>query len=173
MLSWNPDEFMINKKPTVPLLVQAFFNYDSSRAFNDSFAHQSPSFWLAIWDGGLSLQDSLAWGYTRLQLIDALATSSINLALNYREEPDKAAAYDYALTTISTIPQTRMTCDASSNEDYGPCHATIILQYPTFQRDVTTIEARMQWQDIAEAVGSWLSLFQIISWVSSGLGFAP
>lgn len=26
MLSWNLDEFMINTKPTVPLLVQAFFN---------------------------------------------------------------------------------------------------------------------------------------------------
>lgn len=119
---------------------------DSSKALNDSFSYQSPSLWLAIWDGGLSLQDSLAYGYTRLQLIDALATSSINLALNYREEPEKTSAYDYALTTMSTIPQTKMTCDTSSDENYGPCHATIILQYPTFQRDIITIEARMQWQ---------------------------
>ncbi|KAF3012199.1 hypothetical protein E8E14_008432 [Neopestalotiopsis sp. 37M] len=145
MLSWTPDKYMINKTPTVSLLLQAFFKYDSEKAFKDSFSHLSPSLWLAIWDSGLSLQESLEYGYTRLQLIDALGASSISLGLRYREEPKKTSAYDYELT-LSTVPATNMTCDTSSDEYYGPCHITIILQYPTFQRDHETYEPKMEGQ---------------------------
>lgn len=171
MLTWTPAKYMINKTPTVPLLLQAFFNYNSDKAFEDSFSHPSPSLWLAVWDANLSLQESLEYGYTRLKPFNALGESSISLGLRYREEPKKTSAYDYEFTP-STIPETKMTCDTSSDENYDPCHATINLQYPSFQRDVITIEAKMRWQDVAEAVGSWLSLFQVSSWMLSGLGWA-
>lgn len=169
MLAWNPNEFMINVSPTTPLVVQVFFNCElpnfhitwpseqrvneadksdpdnSEKAYNDSFSKLSPSVWLAIWDANLSLEESLEYGHTRLQLIDALAMSSISLGLNYKETPTKKPAYDYELSTITTIPQTGMTCDLSSDAYYGACHITVLVQYPNFGRDVTTIEQSMQW----------------------------
>ncbi|KAH8655367.1 hypothetical protein BX600DRAFT_515196 [Xylariales sp. PMI_506] len=169
MLSWNPSQYMINVSPTTPLLVQVFFNYNSDAAFTDSFTPLSPSLWLAIWDAQLSLEESLQYGYTQLQLIDDLAMSSINLGLSYKEEPPKKPAYDYELSAISTVPQASMTCDVSSDKYLGACHMTVLIQYPTFHREVTSIERMMQWTDVAAAVGSWISVFQIIGWVVSGL----
>lgn len=82
MLAWSASEHSINSLPTTPILAQAFFKFDSGKAFNDSFAHASPSLWLAVWDTALSLQESLEYGYTRLQLLDAAATSSVSLSLS-------------------------------------------------------------------------------------------
>jgi hypothetical protein len=77
---------------------------------------------------------------------DAVAMCSINIGLNFKESPSKKSACDYTLSTIATIPTTDMTCDVSSDENYGPSHITLLIQYPTFEREVTTIEASMQWQ---------------------------
>ncbi|KAK8031844.1 hypothetical protein PG990_001578 [Apiospora arundinis] len=166
MLAWNADEHMINSRPTTPILAQAFFNFDSAKAFGDSFAHESPSLWLAVWDTALSLQESLEYGYTRLQLIDAAATSSVSLGLNRKELPGRKPAYDYQISAITTVRQTDLTCDPS-NENYGACRVTLLVQYPSFNRDIMTHKKAMNQWDIAAAVGSWLSLFQILSWLLS------
>ncbi|KAK8092468.1 uncharacterized protein PG998_014953 [Apiospora kogelbergensis] len=155
-LRWNADEHMVNSRPTTPILAQAFFNFDSGKSYNDSFAHHSPSLWLAVWDRDLSLQESLEYGYTQLQLIDAAATSSINLNLNRKELPDKKPAYDHQTFTVTTVRQTDLTCDPS-NENYGPCHITLLIQYPSFNRDTMTLKPRMDRTDVAEAIGAWLS----------------
>ncbi|KAK6849487.1 hypothetical protein PG995_013320 [Apiospora arundinis] len=137
MLAWNANEHMVNSRPTTPILAQAFFNFNSEKAFNDSFGHDSPSLWLAVWDTAISLQESLEYGYTRLQLIDAAATSSVSLDLIRKELPDRKPAYDYRISAITTVRQTDLTCDLGKDY-YGPCRTTVLVQYPNFNRDVIT-----------------------------------
>lgn len=82
---------------------------------------------LAVWDPNLSLEQSLEYGYTRLQLMDALAMSSISISLRYQTAPGRSD-YPYGFPTIATVAQTVMTCDVSSSSYYGPCHITILVQ---------------------------------------------
>ncbi|KAK8091847.1 hypothetical protein PG997_002208 [Apiospora hydei] len=145
MLAWNANEHMVNSRPTTPILAQAFFKFNSEKAFRDSFAHSSPSLWLAVWDTALSLQESLEYGYTRLQLIDAAATSSVSLGLNRKELPGRKPAYDYQLSAITTVRQRDLTCDLSDGYS-GPCRVTLLVQYPSFNRDIMTHKQGMdQW----------------------------
>ncbi|KAK6833577.1 hypothetical protein PG987_008271 [Apiospora arundinis] len=167
MLAWNANEHMVNSRPTTPILTQAFFNckqtpleyhqlgrrtnpipypsVNSQKSFNDSFGHDSPSLWLAVWDTAISLQESLEYGYTRLQLIDAAATSSVSLDLIRKELPDRKPAYDYRISAITTVGQTNLPCDLDKDY-YGPCRTTVLVQYPNFNRDVITHKKGMdQW----------------------------
>ncbi|KAK7913813.1 hypothetical protein PG985_011516 [Apiospora marii] len=143
LLAWNADTHMVNSRPTTPILAQAFFTFDSAKSYHDSFAHTSPSLWLAIWDTALSLQESLEYGYTRLQLIDAAATSSVNLGLFRKELPGRKPAYDYRISAITTVRETGLTCDPS-DENYGPCRVTVLIQYSDFHRDIMTQKQGME-----------------------------
>lgn len=80
--------------------------------------------------------------------------------------PGRKPAYDYQLSAITTVRQTELTCDTSKIY-YGPCRITLLIQYPNFDRDVMTVKKGMNQWDVAAAVGSWLSLFQILSWLLS------
>lgn len=119
---------------------------NTTRAFGDSFQAFSPSLWLAIWDPMLSLEESLEYGYTRLQLIDASSMVSISLDLRRMEMPSRQAAYEYQLTSISSVPANRLTCDLGNpSEYYGPCHVTLLIQFPTFEREVVSVQHEMVW----------------------------
>ncbi|KAK7986918.1 hypothetical protein PG988_001906 [Apiospora saccharicola] len=143
MLAWNADEYMVNSRPNTPIQAQAFFNFDSQKAFNDSFGHEFPSLWLAVWDTALSLQESLEYGYTRLQLVDAAAILSLNLGLVRQELLGRKPAYDYKVEITPSGRQMQLTCDRS-DENYGPCRITLLIQYPNFHRDVMTHKTGME-----------------------------
>ncbi|KAG6365603.1 hypothetical protein INS49_007214 [Diaporthe citri] len=144
-LAWITTESMVNVIPTTPVLAQAFFKYNTTRAFGDSFQSFSPSLWLAIWDPMLSLEESLEYGYTRLQLIDASSMVSISLDLRRMEMAGKQPAYEYQLTSISSVPSKRLTCDLDNPSEpyYGPCHVTLLIQFPTFEREVVSVQREM------------------------------
>lgn len=116
---------------------------DSQKTFNDSFGHEFPSLWLAVWDTALSLRESLEYGYTRLQLLDAAATSSLNLGLVRQELPGRKPAYDYKVDVVTSGRQMQLTCDRS-DENYGPCRITLLVQYPNFHRDIMTHKKGME-----------------------------
>lgn len=92
----------------------------------------------------LSLEESLEYGYTRLQLIDASSMLSISLDLRRMELLDRKDAYEYRLTSISSVPSSRLTCDLSSSY-YGPCHVTLLIQFPTFEREIISMQREMDW----------------------------
>ncbi|ORY69077.1 uncharacterized protein BCR38DRAFT_508557 [Pseudomassariella vexata] len=166
-LSLYASQYTVCVQPTTTILTQAFFSYDSYKAKTDSFITLLSSIWLAIYDTTLTLEEALEGGYSRLNLINAYAMTSVNLVLNYRQAPGKAPAYDYYEFTISSVPANDLTCDASGNF-YGDCHISLILQFSTFERQISRLRYEMSWTDVAAAAASWLSLFQIVSWILSG-----
>lgn len=95
----------------------------------------------------LSLEESLEYGYTRLQLIDASSMLSISLDLRRMEMTGRQAAYEYQLTSISSVPSKKLTCDLANPSEpyYGPCHVTLLIQFPTFEREVVSVQRKMVW----------------------------
>ncbi|KAI0830953.1 hypothetical protein F5Y06DRAFT_290631 [Hypoxylon sp. FL0890] len=156
--------------PTTLMLAQAFLWYDSSKAINDSSRLLSPSLSVAVYDPTLTLEQALENDYTRPILVNANGMIEVNLGLNYRQVRGKPPAYDYDLS-MSTIPSLDMRCDIGSDTraPTGPCFISLWLQFPTFERQVSTQSYAMSWSDVVASAGSWLSLFQIVSWIVSGL----
>ncbi|KAI0901157.1 hypothetical protein F4806DRAFT_183142 [Annulohypoxylon nitens] len=167
-------EALLCTVPTKLMLAQAFLWYDSSKALNDSSRLLSPSLSIAVYDPTLSLRQALENDYTRPILVNANGMVAVNLGLNYRQTRGKAPAYDYDVS-LSTIPAVDMLCDRGSDTtpSTGPCFLSLWLQFPTFERQVSTQGYAMEWPDVVASAGSWLSLFQIISWILSGLALNP
>ncbi|KAI1214344.1 uncharacterized protein F4807DRAFT_455984 [Annulohypoxylon truncatum] len=163
-------EALLCTVPTTLMLAQAFLWYDSSKAINDSSRLLSPSLWLAVYDPTLSLSEALENDYTRPILVNANGMVEVNLGLNYRQVRGRAPAYDYDIS-LSTIPALDMLCNIGSDSEPAtePCFLSLWLQFPTFERQVSTQGYAMSWVDVVASAGSWLSLFQIISWILSGL----
>ncbi|KAI1135791.1 hypothetical protein F5Y05DRAFT_421172 [Hypoxylon sp. FL0543] len=169
-LSLVSSEALLCTKPTTLMLAQAFLWYDSSKAINDSSRLLSPSLWVAVYDPTLTFEQALENDYTRLILVNANGMIAVNLGLNYRQVRGKRPAYDYDLS-LSTVPALDMRCDIGSDTraPTGPCFISLWLQFPTFERQVSTQSYATSWSDVVGSAGSWLSLFQIISWIVSGL----
>ncbi|KAI1410001.1 hypothetical protein F5Y13DRAFT_202628 [Hypoxylon sp. FL1857] len=163
-------EALLCTVPTTLMLAQAFLWYDSSKAINDSSRLLSPSLSVAVYDPTLTLEEALENDYTRPILVNANGMIAVNLGLNYRQVRGKPPAYDYDLS-LSTVPSLDMRCDNGSDTraSTGPCFISLWLQFPTFERQVSTQSYAMSWSDVVASAGSWLSLFQIISWIISGL----
>ncbi|KAI1760625.1 hypothetical protein GGR53DRAFT_525937 [Hypoxylon sp. FL1150] len=145
--------------PTTIMLVQAFFWYDSSKAINDSSRLLSPSFWLAVYDPTLTFAEALENDYTRLTLVNANGEVTVNMVLNYRQVRGKRPAYDYNLV-VSTVPAMDRHCDIGSETDpaYMQCFISLWLQFPTFERQVSTQSYAISWADVVASAGSWMSL---------------
>ncbi|KAH9996985.1 hypothetical protein F4779DRAFT_606637 [Xylariaceae sp. FL0662B] len=169
-LSLIASEDMVCTVPNTLMLAQAFLWYDSSKASDDSSRRLSPSLWVAIHDPTLTVKEALENDSTRPMIINANGMIAINLGLNYRQIRGKSPAYDYDIS-ISSIPTMDMTCDNGSDTkpSYQPCFVSLWLQFPTFERQVSTQGFSMGWVDVVASAGSWFSLFQIISWIVSGL----
>lgn len=60
-----------------------------------------------------------------------------------QELPGRKPAYDYKVEIVTSGRQMRLTCDPSE-ENYGPCHVTVLIQYPNFQRDIVTHKQGME-----------------------------
>lgn len=71
---------------------------------------------------------------------------AINLELNYRQARGKPPAYDYDLS-FSTVPAMDRLCDIGSDTDPAtePCFISLWLQFPTFERQVSTRSYAMSW----------------------------
>ncbi|KFZ07272.1 hypothetical protein V501_06615 [Pseudogymnoascus sp. VKM F-4519 (FW-2642)] len=143
---------------------------DSSKALSDSSMLLSPSLWIAIYDPTLDLTSALQNGYTRMVLINANGLTAINLGLNRRQAPNTSPAYDYKLS-VSTIPAAGVNCAATSTGSTAPCHISLFLQFPSFDRQNSRLGVEMKWEEVVAAAGSWFSLFQIAGWIFSGLAF--
>ncbi|OBT53607.1 hypothetical protein VE04_05157 [Pseudogymnoascus sp. 24MN13] len=176
-LTLTSNSSMMSKVPTTQMIAQAFFNcksyqnpHDSSKALSDSSMLLSPSLWIAIYDPTLDLASALENGYTRMVLINANGVTAINLGLNRRQAPNTSPAYDYKLS-VSTIPAARVNCGATSTGSTAPCHISLFLQFPSFDRQNSRLGVEMKWEEVVAAAGSWFSLFQIAGWIFSGLAF--
>ncbi|KAI4251489.1 MAG: hypothetical protein LQ352_004817, partial [Teloschistes flavicans] len=110
----------------------------------DSKATQSPSLWLAIYDPQLDLTDALKMGYTRMILIAANGDNAINLGLRYRQAPNQPPAYDYEVS-LSSNQDLDIVCDTSPGKYVHPCHVTLFIQIPTFERKVVMQSPVMRW----------------------------
>lgn len=155
------------------MLLQAFYWFNASQAWLDSSWHLNPSLWLSIWDPTLTLQEALEKGYTRLVLINANGMSSITLGLRSRQAIGGAPAYDYQLS-VSTTPAQDLVCDVSGTigSPSGPCHITLLLQFPTFERQISRLMPVMGWVDVISSAGSFYAVVQLLSWIVSGMVFA-
>lgn len=99
-----------------------------------------------MYDPTLSLRQALENDYTRPILVNANGMVAVNLGLNYRQARGKAPAYDYDVS-LSTIPAVDMLCDVGSDTtpSTGPCFLSLWLQFPTFERQVSTQGYAMEW----------------------------
>ncbi|KAK0639562.1 hypothetical protein B0T16DRAFT_518489 [Cercophora newfieldiana] len=161
-LKFQASEDMMSASPTVQVIAQTFFSYDSKKANQDSSRTLSPSLYIAVHDPTLTVEEALANGYTRMVLINANGMVAINLGLESREALGHAPANDYQLT-ISTVPSMTMECDASA-----ACFLTLIFQFPSFERQVLRQDVKLKWADVASLAGSWFALFQVAGWILSG-----
>ncbi|KAK2051312.1 hypothetical protein LY76DRAFT_528814 [Colletotrichum caudatum] len=172
MLQLQPTESAVSKELGQALMVQAFFSYDTEKALKDRGSLLEPSLRLAIWDPHLTLAEALERGLTRLVLINANALTSLNLYVESRQtSPGSSLALDYARSDISSIPSRSLLCDTGNNkEQYRDlCEVTLHLQYVTFDLVVSSYRRVMEWPDMVAVAGSWISLFQILAWILSGL----
>lgn len=62
------------------------------------------------------------------------------------EMDDREAAYEYQLSSISSVPSKTLTCDLGDpGSYYGPCHVTLLIQFPTFEREIISVKREMVW----------------------------
>jgi hypothetical protein len=124
-------------------------------------------------------------------LINANAITSINLALQYRyssvplpslppnssNPPSnstttaaatyQAGAYDYTLS-LSSSPTLGLVCNTAQNDSH-PCHSSLYIIFPSFERTVVKSMRKMDWVDVAASAGAYYSFVQFLSWILSGL----
>jgi hypothetical protein len=118
---------------------------NSTRAKGDSSQTLNPSLYLAIYDSDLGMLEALEKGYTRMILINAIGVTGINLGLKYRQAIDSEPAYDYDLS-MSTVPSMELACDTSSKASSSyPCHASLFIQIPTFDRKIVHQSRSLTW----------------------------
>ncbi|OBT77156.1 hypothetical protein VF21_05058 [Pseudogymnoascus sp. 05NY08] len=117
---------------------------DSSKALNDSSMLLMPSLWIAIYDPTLNLTSALENGYTRMVLINANGMTAINLGINRRQAPNTSPAYDYQLF-VSIIPAVSVDCGVTSTGNTAPCHISLFLQFPSFDRQNSQLGVEMEW----------------------------
>jgi hypothetical protein len=100
---------------------------------------------IAVYDPILGMQKAFDLGYTRMNLVNANGIVSVNIGLQVRDEGNGISAYDYSLSLMST-PATDLVCDTSSAETYKwPCHVSLFVQIPNFDRSIITTEKSMNW----------------------------
>lgn len=78
-------------------------------------------------------------------LVNANGVTAINLGLHRRQAPNTSPAYDYQLF-ISTIPAADVNCDFSSTGSTAPCHISLFLQFPSFDRQNSWLGVAMTWE---------------------------
>ncbi|KAE8446992.1 hypothetical protein EG329_011474 [Mollisiaceae sp. DMI_Dod_QoI] len=162
----SPPWFLCNT-PTYLLSLQTFFNslLDSSTT--------NPTLSIAAYDPTLGMQKAFETGYTRMSLINANGIVAVNLGLLYRHNGDGTAAYDYNLS-LSSSPNQGIVCDTTSNSTYQyPCHTSLFIQVPSFDRTTLTTQKAMGWTDVIASAGSFFSITQFIAWFLSGQAFLP
>ncbi|KAF2138606.1 uncharacterized protein K452DRAFT_89052 [Aplosporella prunicola CBS 121167] len=171
-LEFSAPPSLISQSPTTIMILQSFFWYNSTQAFFDSSQNLQPSIWVAIYDRKFTLKQALEKGYTRMILINANGMTAINLGLEYRQALNEEPAYDYSLS-ISTIPAQDLVCDVSSRKQTasGPCHTSLFLQIPTFDRRISLQSYAMKWTDMIGSAGAYFSFVQLLSWILSGAAF--
>ena len=127
-----------------------------------SSQEQAPSLYMAVYDPSFGMMDALQRGYSRMVLIGANGDSSINIGLQYRQDMGHTPAYDYSMFPhvtcaydklslifsialgVSTVPNMNLVCNTASNDSY-PCHITLFLQMPSFDRTIVTENAMISW----------------------------
>ena len=110
---------------------------NTTQANRDSSLNLNPSLYLVVHDPSLSLTDALDMGYTRMTLFNANGMTNVDLTLQYREKLGGAGFYDYRLNP-STVTARDLVCDLGSSDPSTayPCHTSLFLGFPTFQRSV-------------------------------------
>ncbi|KAK0622619.1 hypothetical protein B0T14DRAFT_150695 [Immersiella caudata] len=161
-LKFRASEDMVSASPTISMMAQTFFRYDTKKALADSSRVLSPSLFIAVHDPTLTVEESLQNGYTRMVLINANGVVAINLGLERREALGHAPAYDYQLT-ISTIPSTTLECETTAT-----CFLTLVFQFPSFERQVLRQDVKLKLPEVASLAGAWFALFQLAGWILSG-----
>lgn len=78
-------------------------------------------------------------------LVNANGVTAINLGLHRRQAPNTSPAYDYKLF-VSTIPATDTNCDFASTGSTAPCHISLFLQFPSFDRQNSWLGVAMAWE---------------------------
>jgi len=163
---FDSPSWLIDQTPTYTLLLQTFFDYNATKALDES-STTNPSLMIAVYDPILGMQKAFDLGYTRMYLVNANGIVAVNIGLQVRDEGNGISAYDYSLSLIST-PATDLVCDTSSAETYKwPCHMSLFVQIPNFDRSIITTEKTMTWMDVASAAGGYFSFLQFLSWIIS------
>lgn len=80
-----------------------------------------------------------------MNLVNANGILAVNIGLHVRDDGNGITAYDYQLSLVSS-PAIDLVCDMSSPGDYKyPCHLTLFIQIPNFQRTITVTKSAMTW----------------------------
>ncbi|KAK4450974.1 hypothetical protein QBC34DRAFT_296205 [Podospora aff. communis PSN243] len=161
-LKFQASEAMISTSPTLSMLAQTFFSYNTKKALADASRILSPSLFIAVHDPTLTVEEALRNGYTRMVLINANGVVAINLGIEHREALSHAPAYDFQLT-ISTIPSTTLECETTA-----ACFLTLVFQFPSFERQVLKQDMKLKSPEVASLAGAWFALFQLAGWILSG-----
>ncbi|KAE9378470.1 hypothetical protein N431DRAFT_554654 [Stipitochalara longipes BDJ] len=167
---FDSPSWLLCNTPTYMLMLQTFFNYNVTQALQDS-GSSTPSLLLAVYDPELGMQRAFEEGYTRMKLINANGIVAVNVGLNMRQAPDQAPANDYTID-ISPTQDSDLTCDTSTTLSFQyPCHVSLFITIPNFERTITLRQKQMGWLDVAASAGAYLSFVQFVSWVISGQAF--
>jgi hypothetical protein len=151
----------------------------------------NPSLLIAVYDPTLGLQEAFETGYTRMNLINANGIVAVNIGLQVHQGLDGNSAYDYTLG-LSSSPARDLVCDTSSATTYKyPCHLSLFVQIPNFDRTIISTMKVMEWlvsselspfikgtltvtpQDVAASAGAYFSFVQFVSWIVSAQAFIP
>jgi hypothetical protein len=163
---FDSPSWFIGHNPTYMLLLQTFFDYNATEALDES-STTNPSLMIAVYDPTLGMQNSFELGYTRMNLVNANGIVAVNIGLQVRDGGNGISAYDYSLSLVSS-PATDLVCDTTSAETYKyPCHMSLFIQVPNFDRSTITTEKVMTWMDAASAAGGYFSFLQFLSWIIS------
>lgn len=100
---------------------------------------------IAIYDPTLGMQTAFELGYTRMNLLNANGIVAVNIGLILRDMGNGISAYDYSLSLASS-PATDLVCDTSSSTTYKwPCHLSLFVQVPNFDRTTITTQKALSW----------------------------
>lgn len=80
-----------------------------------------------------------------MNLVNANGIVAINIDLRRREGHNGVNAYDYVLS-LSSSPNQDLVCDTSTSSTYQyPCHLSLFVQIPTFDRTIISTQKALDW----------------------------
>lgn len=124
-------------------------------------------------DRSVDGQTAYQSGTGEYTLVNVAALTLVTMSPTFFVDRTGVGRYQYH-PTLASQAQLDMQCDISgmhnaNTSTYKECKTHLLFRIQTFEASIITEVRSMDGADVAEAVGAWFALIQVIVWIISGM----